>query len=384
MFRKCYVFWIMACAIAGAQTISDNQLPNSGAEGGLDGWFILAGTAYHSSVYQYEGYNSFSLYENAKIEQKVDVSAWAEAIDAQTAQAFLGAVIYCRNEKGMGGFGLRFIDHLGFEISKWQQADFTSFNEWKEIQTIAEIPRGTRTIAFQLINATVNGIVYFDEASLRMMISGPAPTPTVTPTPTLAQPSPTPEIPSPTPGTALTPCVVYSFNQPTAQENGLLFFPPGAPGDFELGDVYFRPLTSVSGYERYSDGFGITVTLDEGEGATFYGRPVACEDDYVFLRISVSVNAPGAVLALGALDAVEAQDLAGANLNGSIEANLLMDASRFLNRFDTLEVFYRPERAAIVPVFQVVNATQGGKVTVQFDNLEIYRIPQSRFVIAPK
>ncbi|MFB3788208.1 MAG: hypothetical protein ACE15F_17750 [bacterium] len=384
MIRKSCLAWLVACAAAGAQTISDNRLPNPGAEEGLDGWVILSGTVFHSSAYQYQGYNSFALYENAKIEQKVDVSDYAEAIGAHAAQTFLGAVINCQDENGQGGFGLRFIDHLGFEIGKWQQADFASFNEWKEIQAIVDIPQGTRTIAFQLVNAAANGRVFFDEAFLRMMIYEPTPTPTVTPTPTLVQPTPTLAAPSPTPGGALSPFVVYSFNQPTASENGLLFFPPGAPGDFDLGDVYFRPLNFATGYNRYSDGFGITVTLDGGEGATFYGRPAACGEDYVFMRISVSLNAPGAVLAFGALDAVEAPDLAGANLNGSIESNLLMDASRFLNRFDTLEVFYRPERSAIVPVFQVVNPPQGEKVTAQFDNLEIYRIPKNQFVIPPQ
>jgi hypothetical protein len=46
--------------------------------------------------------------------------------------------------------------------------------------------------------------------------------------------------------------------------------------------------------------------------------------------------------------------------------------------FVYLEAFYKSERGAIVPVFQAANSPNAARVTVQFDNLEIFRIPKDQ------
>lgn len=174
----------------------------------------------------------------------------------------------------------------------------------------------------------------------------------------------------------ISPVFVYSFNGTSSEENQILLIPPGNPGEYNLGDVFFRSLTTSAGDEDYTDGFGVSITLDPGEGVTCYGNPIAVEEDYVYLRIGAWTTEAGVSLALGTLDATPAENIAKASLNGSVEANILMDASRFKNKFGYLEAFYKSERGAVVPVFQAANGKDSKRVAIQFDNLEIYRIPK--------
>ena len=188
---------------------------------------------------------------------------------------------------------------------------------------------------------------------------------------------PTPRA-TPTPGTGtISPIARYTFSGATAADNDLFSAPPGIPGDFDIGDVIFGSLTIQAGDEDYTDGFGVSVTLDAGQGVIFFGNPIPVEDDYVFLRISAWTTGNKVSLAVGALDAVPADSLVMAMLNSSIGVNILTDPQRLLNQFGHLEAFYKPERGAIVPVFQAANRPNGERVTVQFDNLVIYRIPKS-------
>ncbi len=190
----------------------------------------------------------------------------------------------------------------------------------------------------------------------------------------------TPPVTPPGPGVPVTisPTIVYPFSGATSDANKLVLFPPGSPGEFNLGDVYFRPLTTKTGDEDYTDGFGVSAILDPGEGVTFYAAPLPAGEDYVYLRIGAWCTESTVSLAVGALDAVAGNNLASAALNGSIEANILMNAGRCKNKFGYLEAFYKCERGAIVPVFQAANSPDAARVTVQFDNLEIFRISKDQ------
>jgi len=120
---------------------------------------------------------------------------------------------------------------------------------------------------------------------------------------------------------------------------------------------------------KWLDGSGLDLRLNALGG--FIGRGE--------VNAHSNLNHDASLLALGALDATKADNLAGAALNGAIGVNIMMDASRFKNQFGYLEAFYKAERGAIVPVLQAANGKDGKRVTVQFDNLEIYRIPKESF-----
>ncbi len=170
--------------------------------------------------------------------------------------------------------------------------------------------------------------------------------------------------------------LLYTMSAPTAQDNNLILLPPT---DFNLANVIFGDLLTMNPDDiSYTDGVGISVNMNEGEGATFYGKPFAVEpDDYVYVRISVSTNNPNVSLGVGALDAQMADSFEDARVNGSIGLNLQMSGKKYVDWFGYLWACYKPVGDAVVPVFQAAN--NGEPIRVQFDNLEIYRFSKSSF-----
>lgn len=198
-------------------------------------------------------------------------------------------------------------------------------------------------------------------------------TPPPTPTPT-----PIPPTPTPTP-IQFNPAVVQAaykntFNQPTSDANGLIIVPPGAPGEYELAAVEFgvQSLTSIHDNEL-ADGIGMTISLNQREGALIFFPPQTTEDDLVLIRASIRASHPEATLAIGLLDAVPSDNIAGAMLNGTLGSNIVLDSSRFVNEFRRLEAVAPSERGAVVPLIQVTN-TRNIQMTVEIDNLQLFRI----------
>ncbi len=206
------------------------------------------------------------------------------------------------------------------------------------------------------------------------------PTPTATPT---EKPPATPT-PEPTRQHGIhdgEPVYIYPMNEDTASENNLQVLNPTG---YDLGNYLFDSLETTASAQVYTDGFGMKVNLEPETGITAYGKPLAVEPDtYVFLRISAYCNNPNVSIAVGALDAVEATDISGAALNGSIGSDMLTESGRFVENFGYLETLFMPERGAIVPVFQAVNLSQNS-ARAQFDNLEIYVIPKIQLPVRLK
>ncbi|MDX9754047.1 MAG: hypothetical protein RBU29_08810 [bacterium] len=360
--------------------LSPNLLLNPGAESELEGWVNLAGTLGVSSEQKYNGANSFDLGWDEAAEQNVDVSVYANEIDSGNTEAIIGAWVYTQYSFSEVTLRLKYFDDFGFEIGQWEQSQIKSYRIWGEYRYRTAIPTKTRRIAFVIKSSYEQS--FLDGLLFHFYYTPLAPTATPTPvdvpTPTV---TPIPQVtPSPTPSGML-PAARYTFSEGSAAANHLLYFTPGAPGDFALGDVAFRPLLVQSADGPYTDGFGISVTLDPGEGVTFYASPLPVGEDYVYLRIGVWSSSPTVSLALGALDAKPSDSLATAEINGTIEFNLMLGATRFVQKFGALEAFYKSERGAVVPVFQVVNGGTDA-CTVQFDTLEIFRIPPTMLPIA--
>ncbi len=224
----------------------------------------------------------------------------------------------------------------------------------------------------------------------------PTYTPTYTPSPTSTQTitatatptsptfAPTPSMtPNPTPWGIHSndPVYIYSMNEYTDSENNLLVMNPEG---YDLGNYIFDWLEAADGAQDYTNGFGMKVNLGPGTGITVFGKPLAVEPNtYVFLRISAFCKDPNVSIAVGALDAVEAADIWGAALNGSIGSNILTDSTRFVENFGYLETLFMPERGAVVPVFQAVNNDENS-IRVQFDNLEIYMIRRNQLPVRQK
>jgi hypothetical protein len=381
-----FIFFTFVCIIitplTSGQTISDNLLQNPGAENGTNEWTALVNRIETSSN-AHTGTKSFNhrgLNGGGDgylvVEQRVNVTTFTTAIDSGQADAVVG--MWANTTNDFAGIILEFYDSIGIAIGDWKNETLSSPNGWKEFKYRIPIPANTRTIAFQFTGATetrTSGVgnnlnIDFDDLSLQILSNEPpTPTPTVTPIPTPIQPTPQP----------VTPDVLYTFDNPTLAENDLIEFPPGRAGEYSLADYFFRPLTTQTNDNAYTNGFGLSLVVEPGTGATFYGKPLTVSGEYVFLRVSAWASNQNVSIAIGALDATESDTVANANLNGSIGVNILFDAIRFVERFDHLEALYFPERNAAVPVFQVSNTSTDERVTVQFDNLEIYRIPKNQF-----
>ncbi|HPA47072.1 MAG TPA: hypothetical protein PK395_15005 [bacterium] len=164
-----------------------------------------------------------------------------------------------------------------------------------------------------------------------------------------------------------------TFGQPSPHENGLQITNPGAPGDMPVGEVWFGEIPADEGY---TDGIGLTARLDPGEGLTLYGDPVIVDKDYVLIRMAVRTDGTSATIGLGGLDA-DAMSSYSPSVNGTMGMMVLTEPTRILNRFGYLETIFKSERGEVIPVFQVTNSEKARvPVTVYFDNLEIYRIPE--------
>lgn len=165
---------------------------------------------------------------------------------------------------------------------------------------------------------------------------------------------------------------VYSFSGGLDDSE----FSPAAPAGYEMGEVSYgeMPVSAEESAESLTDGAGVTVTLDPGEGVTLYGPPVDVNGAYAVVRVSAWTDDAGVAIGVGALDAESAATLAEAGLNGSIGVTLLQDTSRLVERFGVVEAVFKPERTAAVPVVQAVNPHPDKTVTARFDQLEIVRV----------
>ncbi len=161
--------------------------------------------------------------------------------------------------------------------------------------------------------------------------------------------------------------VTYTFDDDAADQMKVM-----APGDIAMGDVSSGAVSAGSDDEEYTDGAGLVVALDAGEGATMLGDPMVAGNDYVFLRVSAKTSSAGISIGLGGLDAASA-DSDDAGLNGSIGLTILNDPQRVLNQYGYVDALCKSERGAIVPVLQVVNNSDEA-VTVELDNLSLIRI----------
>ncbi|MFB3787833.1 MAG: hypothetical protein ACE15F_15850 [bacterium] len=362
--------------------LGDNLLKNPGAEEELIWWNSLSVvvTAYppsHTGTYSFE---LPFLEQVSYLLQNIDLSKYADLIDQGLLDALVGGWRYTEYSPNECWIEVRFLDRLGFEISRWKQEHIsTPALEWAELKYQLSLPPQTRGVAVYYRKDVNHQAYSLDDLFFRPLLRESS-QPTATPPP-FSLPTPT-NTPPPQPNTS--PGVTYHFNESTPAGNHLLIFPPGRPGEYNLGEVFFRPLSIPAGSERFTDGFGLVVSLDAGEGVTLFGPPYVIESDYAFLRVNAWVSDANVSLALGALDADAADTLAGANVNGSIGLNLLQNAARFVNHFASLEAFYKSERRAIVPVIQAVNPNPEGNLSVQFDNLEIYRITTNDFPVPPK
>ncbi|MFH1742041.1 MAG: hypothetical protein ABIH23_23815 [bacterium] len=163
----------------------------------------------------------------------------------------------------------------------------------------------------------------------------------------------------PTPSDLLTPFRAYTFDNPgeyTAFPGGFI----GAAG----GTDTVGPIPAATGY---SDGEGVTLTAQPGEVVLLLFPTLDIGDRWVLARAAVESTGSGAEVTLGVLDS---------SMDGSIATNGASDSSLLLNTYRHRVLLFDPPGTRIRPVFQLANLNGTQTVSVYFDNLEIYLLPE--------
>ncbi len=130
-----------------------------------------------------------------------------------------------------------------------------------------------------------------------------------------------------------------------------------APGGFEQASYAFGLIPSGEG----TNGQGLTITLNEGEGLILYGPSVNAGEGLVLIRCSVWSSGPDVFMTLVGLNAP---------VDGSLIANMPINGADYMSSWHTMEVLYDPRDNAVMPAFQVV-ATSPASSIVYLDQIVV-------------
>ncbi len=162
-------------------------LTNPGAEDGTAGWLVTDGLLEALSEGECtapapaEGGKLFSVgglcdsTTFAAAEQAVDVSAWAEGIDAGGWRAGFGGMLADYGGDDVPTVALRFEDAAGEGLGQSEQLSSAS-STWTSVRSVAPVPPGTRSIVVELTgtrNAGNDNDSYVD--ALELSLSPPEP-----------------------------------------------------------------------------------------------------------------------------------------------------------------------------------------------------------------
>jgi len=165
-----------------ASLLGDNLLVNPGAEADLVGWEVTQGIAETltagecDGVNPYEGNRYFAVgglcteSELGRMHQDVDVSAWADSIDAGVQMAVADGMLSDWGGSDVPAMRVVFLNASGTVLNEtgWFEMPMAT---WTEVQIDAPVPPLTRFIRLELQGTRVTGSdndSYFDALSLRM------------------------------------------------------------------------------------------------------------------------------------------------------------------------------------------------------------------------
>ena len=160
----------------------DNLLVNPGAEEGLDGWTVTEGIAESLTAGECNGVNPFAgeryfavgglctESDLARMHQDVDVSAYADSIDAGVQVAYAGGQLSDWSGADIPAMRMVFLDDAGAETGSTGWFEMPSAT-WTEVNIEGLLPVLTRTVRLELQGTRIAGQdndSYFDALSLRL------------------------------------------------------------------------------------------------------------------------------------------------------------------------------------------------------------------------
>ena len=160
----------------------DNLLVNPGAEEGLLGWTITEGVAESLTAGECNGVNPFdgehyfavgglcTESDLGRMHQDVDVSAWADSIDAGVQVAYASGMLSDWSGADIPAMRLVFLDEAGEETGATGWFEMPSAT-WTAVDLESTLPTLTRTVRLELQGTRIAGTdndSYFDALSLRL------------------------------------------------------------------------------------------------------------------------------------------------------------------------------------------------------------------------
>lgn len=202
---------------------------------------------------------------------------------------------------------------------------------------------------------------------LVMKKATPTPTPTAIPAPTLI-PFPF-VIPNATGSQeSVTRSILHPFSGASAEENGIAIQGAGF-GAYPLADVSFGFLPVDNAFDGATDGQGVIIQADPGEGAMIFGSKIE-DNQSAVIRCSVRADRPHALITIASI---------GSAPDRFIATNYPDNEAYFTDQYLRLQTFCVPPSAGFQPVIQVVNTSSTEALTVYLDNFDIYFIDPNKY-----
>lgn len=117
-----------------------------------------------------------------------------------------------------------------------------------------------------------------------------------------------------------------------------------------------------------TDGNGVIFDMDRGQVYLLMFPTVQVGDSTVLIRASVRASAPGAAIALAALDPSD----------NSVGTYIPSNSEIFSSEFKSMTMIFDPPSGQVSPIFQVSNIGNIEPVTVYMDNIEVIRLPREK------
>lgn len=144
----------------------------------------------------------------------------------------------------------------------------------------------------------------------------------------------------------------------------LITLVPGGFTGLPAGTAEFGTIPGPE--EGFTDGTGITITVDPGEVQLILFPAVEVGNMLVMISASVQSTAPGASLALAGLDS---------SMDGSIATNIPANSDIYMESYHRMILGFNPKGPNVMPVFQVANLAGTDPVQVYLDNIEVFTAP---------
>ncbi len=162
--------------------------------------------------------------------------------------------------------------------------------------------------------------------------------------------------------------VRIDFSETTAEANGIIVTGPDF-GRLPKAEILFSSIPTEGTFEDATDGHGVVIVAEPGEGILIQARPVSTPHSAI-IRCNVRTDTANALIAIAALDTGSDQFVA---TNGPA------DGSSFVDSYQRLSVLFSPPTTGFVPIVQIVNTSETETLTAFVDRLDVFVLKPSRY-----